>query len=224
MVVKNDGTVYHVPSYLKVINDEYYMVVSSRTNSTYAVVQHDVKFADSKGHWAESAINDMGSRMIVSGVSASSFEPDRSITRAEFSAVLVRALGLAPGKGITDFTDVDSSKWYAGYIETAYAYGIITGYDAKSFRPGNFITREQAMTMIARAMKITELKFETSSDLASFKDVSEISPYALDSVTACVSSGLVNGRDGDHIAPKAGITRAEIAVIVQRLLKKSSLI
>ena len=162
--------------------------------------------------------------MIVSGVSQSSFEPDRSITRAEFSAIIVRALGLAPGKGATEFTDVSSSAWYAGYVETAYAYGLITGYDAETFGPDDCITREQAMTMIARAMKITELSAELTADINTFNDASEISSYAQEGVTACVSAGVVNGRDKNTIAPKAEITRAEIAVIVQRLLKKSALI
>jgi hypothetical protein len=224
VVVKSDGVIYPVPSYLTVIDGESYMVISSRTNSTYAVVGHTVKFADSEGHWAERAILDMGSRMIVSGVPRSGFEPNRSITRAEFAAIIVRALGLAPGNGITDFSDVASSKWYAGDVETAYAYGIITGYDAQRFGPDDCITREQAMTMIARAMKITGLSAGTLSDLSAFQDAADISTYALDSVAACVSAGLVNGRDNDAIAPKAGITRAEIASIVQRLLQKSALI
>lgn len=225
VVVKSDGTVYHVPTRLEKADGSNCVVISSLTNSAYAVVWHPVEFADMEGHWAQDAVNDMGSRMIVSGVASSVFKPDRIITRSEFAAIIVRALGLAPGDGRTGFKDVPSSEWYAGYVETAYAYGIVTGYDDDTFGPEDNINREQAVTMISRAMKITGLEVDVSEEvLAQFADASDISSYAMDGVKACVAAGLINGRDGAVIAPQKSITRAEIAVMVQRLLQKSGLI
>jgi len=225
VVVKEDGTSYHVPTYVTEISGTYYAVINSLTNSTYAVVWHPITFADVEGHWAQNAVNDMGSRMIVSGVTSTSYEPDRSITRAEFAAIMVRALGLAPGDGNTDFKDVSSSDWYAKYVEVAKDYGIINGYDADTFGPMDSITREQAMAMLARAMKLTGLTAEPSSALlAQYEDASDISSYATESVQSCISAGLVSGRSAQTIAPKESVTRAEVAAMIQRLLIQSGLI
>ena len=92
----------------------------------------------------------MGSRMVVTGVGDNNYEPNRNITRAEFATIIVRALGLAPGTGSSGFDDVSTAGWYCGYINTAVDYGIVTGYGDGTFGPNEPITREQAMTMIAR--------------------------------------------------------------------------
>ncbi|OMF05706.1 S-layer homology domain-containing protein [Paenibacillus sp. FSL H7-0942] len=100
-------------------------------------------------HWSNTAVNDMGSRMIVRGVTDSTFEPDRSITRAEFAAIVVRALGLKPGEGSNSFHDLNETDWYADVVKTASDYGLISGYEDGTFRPQEQITRQEAMTLIA---------------------------------------------------------------------------
>lgn len=229
IVIEPDGTVRHVPTKLAVIDGKYYAVINSWTNSTYSVVWHPLEFKDAAGHWAKDAVNDMGSRMVISGVGNSMFEPDRDITRAEFAAIIVRALGLKSGTGSTPFTDVRSSEWYAGFIKTAYEYKLISGYSEDKFAPMDKITREQAMTMITRAMRITGLKVEFASGeaeklLAGFSDADKADDYAKGSIAASVKTGIVSGRGNNLVAPKENITRAEVAEIVRRLLQKSELI
>ena len=180
IVVNADGTTRQVPTKITQIDGKYYAVINSLTNSTYAIIWHPLEFTDVASHWAKIAVNDMGSRMIVTGIGDSKYAPDRDITRAEFAAIVVRALGLAPGTGKTAFADVASSAWYAGYIQTAADYGIISGYSNSAFGPSNKITREQAMAMIARATKITGLDVtaadsSVASILASYTDKSSIS-------------------------------------------------
>ena len=58
----------------------------------------------------------MGSRLVISGVGENKFDPNRDITRAEFAAIMVRALGLAPDNTKNKFNDVEASKWYSGYV------------------------------------------------------------------------------------------------------------
>jgi hypothetical protein len=94
-----------------------------------------VEFKDVTDHWAKEAVNDMGSRMIISGIGNDTFEPDRDITRAEFAAVIVRALGLKPGTGGNPFTDVSSNVWYCDYVKTATEYKLISGYGNGKFGP-----------------------------------------------------------------------------------------
>ncbi len=229
IIVEPDGTTRHVPTKITVVNGRYYAVINSLTNSTYSVIWHPLEFSDVTGHWAREAVNDMGSRMVISGIGNGMFDPDRDITRAEFAAILVRGLGLQPGEGSKSFKDVDSSQWYSDYIKTAYEYKIISGYDADTFGPSDKITREQAMAMTARAMAITGLPADISSGetdelLAGFTDAVQAADYAKDSIAACVKTGVVSGRSSAIVAPKDNITRAEIAVIIGRLLQKSDLI
>ncbi len=229
IVMDSDGAVRHVPTQVTVIGGKYFAKLNSLTNSTYSVVWHPLEFKDAAGHWAKEAINDMGSRMVISGVGNGNFQPDRAITRAEFTAIVVTALGLKPGIGTASFTDVKDSDWYSGYIRTAFEYNIVSGYDAENFGPKDSITREQAMSIIARAMKITPLKVElaegeTQKLLGVFLDREKTAGYAKDSIAACVKAGVVQGRNGKVLDPKKNITRAEVAVIVRNMLQKANLI
>lgn len=97
IVLNSDGTFGHVPTTIVKIDSKYFAKIKSLTNSTYSVIWNPVTFADVANHWGKDAVNDMGSRMVVTGVSKNTYEPDRSITRAEFAAIVVRALGLAQG-------------------------------------------------------------------------------------------------------------------------------
>ena len=229
IVVNPDGTTRHVPTKITVIDGKYYAVINSLTNSTYAVVWHPVEFADVTEHWAKAAVNDLGSRMIITGIGGQNYAPDSYITRAEFAVILVRALGLVPEAGKSRFSDVTASDWYCGYVETAFSHGMITGYGNGTFGPNDKITREQAMDIVARALKITAMdtsiaRDEVSTILAGYSDANSISVYAKAGVAICLKTGVITGGDTNIIAPKVCITRAEVAVIVRQMLKKSNLI
>lgn len=229
VVVDPDGTTHHVPTKVTVMNGKYYVVINSLTNSTYSVVWNPIEFSDVTNHWAKDAINDMGSRMVVTGVGSNNYDPERNMTRAEFATIIIRALGLEPGTGVNGFGDVAPTDWFCGYVKTATEHGIINGYDNGNFGPNDTITREQAMTMIARAMKITKLKSgladnEINTLLKAYTDGTEVSPYATESIAACLKTGIVAGRSVTTIVPQGFVTRAEVAVMVERLLQKSGLI
>lgn len=200
-------------------------VTAANTDSNISSI---TEFKDTVNHWAKEAINEMVSNNIISGLGNGMFEPDRAITRAEFATVMVKALKLEAGGGSNSFTDVSSSAWYYDYIKAASGNGIISGYGNNRFGPMDNITREQAMSIIARAMNTIGLKEELSDGevdkiLAGFIDADKISAYAKVSIAACVKLGIVSGRNGNMIAPKDNITRAEAAVIVRNLLQKSGL-
>jgi len=230
IVLNTDGTFSHVPTSIMVIDGKYYAKINSLTNSTYSVIYSPKTFKDLETHWAKDDINDMASRLVINGVGGGNFEPDRDITRAEFSMIVVKALGLMrPGTGKDSFNDVTKDAWYYDAVSIAYEYGIIAGYDDGKFGAMNKITREQAMTIIARAMKITGLKVEfkvgeAEKLLAEFSDSADAAEWAKESMAACVKTGTVTGKNEKIIAPKDEITRAEVSVIVRRLLQKSNLI
>ncbi len=227
IALNTDGTFRHIPTSIVVINGKYYAKINSLTNSTYSVIYNPVTFADVANHWAKDAVNDMGSRMVVTGDGTGNYNPNNNITRAEFAAIVVRAMGLAQGTGVSGLTDVSSSEWYNGYIKTAVAYGIINGNGDGTFGPKDTITREQTMAILARAMKITGLNAsvtDITALLAKYMDSTSASDYAKESIAACIATGVVTGTSTVTISPKNNVTRAEVAVMVQRLLQKSGLI
>ncbi|WP_049790019.1 Ig-like domain-containing protein [Paenibacillus sp. JDR-2] len=229
VVVEPDGTVRHVPTKIVLIDGMYYAQINSLTNSTYSIVWHPLEFLDVANHWAKAAINDMGSRMVINGTGDGLFSPDRDITRAEFAAILVRGLGLKPENRSSAFSDVNASDWFSSAINTAYVYQLINGFEDGTFRPNDRITREEAMTMLSRAMAITGLKATLSDQseaaiLYPFGDASNVSDWAIGGAADSIQAGLVTGRSAAELAPKAFITRAEVATIIQRLLQASELI
>ncbi|WP_123043258.1 S-layer homology domain-containing protein [Cohnella candidum] len=228
IVIEPDGTVRHVPTKIVVEDGKYYAKVSSLTNSTYSVVWHPIEFQDVAAHWSKDAVNDMGSRMVIKGISDQTFAPDQAITRAEFAAILVRALGLKLEKG-TSFSDVKASDWYGEAIHTAKSYDLISGFKDGSFQPNRKITREEAMTVISKAMKLAGLRVSGSKEqakasLEAYSDATLASAWAVDGLADCLQAGIVSGRANHRLAPLDSITRAEVAVIVQRLLQKADLI
>lgn len=221
IVVDLDGTVRHVPTRLVQKDGKYYAEINSLTNSTYSVVWHPLTFADVDNHWAKNAVNDMGSRLVINGVNETTFNPNADITRAEFAAIIIRGLGLKLGEGTSAFADVAADSWYAAAVETASGYGLITGFEDGTFRPEARITREQAMSIIAKAMKLTGLAdqtgtVDTASVLAAFTDAGSIGAWAGDSLALAAKAGLITGRGDSKLEAKANVTCAEVAVLIQR--------
>ncbi|KRF10021.1 hypothetical protein ASG89_00255 [Paenibacillus sp. Soil766] len=229
VVVEPDGTVRHVPTKVIKVDGRYVAKINSLTNSTYSVVWHPKEFKDVARHWAKDAVNEMGSRMVINGITKDLFQPDQEITRAEFSAIMVRGLGLKLESGNASFADVKPSDWFSSAILTAHTYNLISGFEDGTFRPLEKITREQAMIIVAKAMALTNLaeKFPNGSAdemLRSYDDSQNVSSWAKNGVSDSLKAGLVSGRTESLLAPKAYISRAEVAALIQRLLQKSELI
>ncbi len=229
IVVEPDGSVRPVPTKLVSIEGKRYAVINSRTNSLYALVSKSVSFSDMSNHWSKNAVNDMASRLIVGGAGDGLFYPNKAITRAEFAAIIVRALGLRMEYGASSFSDVKASAWYSDDVQTAYSHQLINGYPDGSFHPNDSITREQAMTIIAKAMTVTGIQTDVHESsvkalINAFSDKSKISAWATSGIAACLQAGIVSGQSASILAPAANITRAEAVVMIQRLLSKSDLI
>lgn len=229
VTVQEDGTVRHVPTKVTQIDGKYYATINSLTNGTYSIVWNPLEFRDVENHWSKDAVNNMGSRMVIEGVGGDFFNPDQNITRAEFSAIIVRGLGLESDNRATVFSDIEISDWYNNAIKTASEYQLIQGFGDGTFRPNDKITREQAMVIIAKVMELTELKDtltlqSTDVSLRSYTDAAKASDWARRSIADSVQAGIISGRSSTMLAPKLYMTRAEVATIVERLLQKSDLI
>ncbi|MFD1887178.1 S-layer homology domain-containing protein [Paenibacillus wenxiniae] len=193
-------------------------------DGVYALVQHHPSFTDVAKHWSRNDVNDMASRLIVNG-EAGKFVPDREVTRAEFAAMLVRALGLADEQSDHLPRDVKRSDWYAGVVGTAINHGLIEGYNDGNFRPNQPITREEAAMIISHAMNYTGQSTtltdnDVQGQLNRFSDRSEVSGWAKKAVAVAAKSSIVGGDHG-QFAPQSHVTRAQSASMIRRLLQKA---
>ncbi|MGO4348931.1 endo-1,4-beta-xylanase [Paenibacillus sp. MCAF9] len=189
--------------------------------SIYAVVFVVKSFGDLQSvPWAKKAIEAMASRGIINGTSENAYDPKASIKRADFLSLLVRALELKGNNAsVTMFSDVDSSAYYYEAVKIAAQLGIIQGTGSNLFDPNSKISRQDMMVIAARAAKAAGKALPTGGTLDAFSDEASVASYAKDSVAALVNAGIVQGSSG-KLAPNSSLTRAEAAVILQRIWSK----
>ena len=192
-------------------------------NSTYVLVSQNTSFSDTDGKWYKDVVKEMADRRIISGIGNDLFAGDREITRAEFAAIMIRALGL-PAKGMSEFSDVATDSWYNQAVAAAAQYGIVYGKGANRFDPLAKITREEAMQIVFNASKLVPINGVTEAvDSKSYSDYKAKSQWATEAVDFNLSNGLIVGSNG-KINPKANITRGEAATVILKLLQKANLV
>jgi hypothetical protein len=204
-------------------NERTDAVIKRNGNSIYSIISATKTFDDLNGHWAKADIELLASKLIVNGETASSFVPNDNITRAEFTALLVRSLGLTLDESAASFTDVKKSDWSAGAIGAAFKAGLVDGITDQHFKPNDLITREQMAVMISRAISSTGKAIDvgTGQDqlLDKFKDHALISDWAKTSVTQAIQTGIIVGMTDTMFEPKANASRAQAVVMLKRMLQ-----
>ncbi|WP_232243091.1 S-layer homology domain-containing protein [Paenibacillus sp. GSMTC-2017] len=207
---------------LEYVGSEYkdgYMSAEIHHFSNYAVLSLQQNFEDvPASHWAYDAIQSLAAKQIVQGVSETAFEPDRSVTRAEYASMLVRTLMLTE-KAHISFDDVASDAWYADTIAIALKSGLVFGKSESSFDPNGKITREEMVVMTMRAYKLLIGKPLEESPVTAFIDEQDIAAWALDDVRAAAALQFVKGRNVNTFVPHGISTRAEAAMLIGNLLK-----
>lgn len=173
----------------------------------------DAKFSDMRdAQWAETAVYSLAEKGIINGRTEEAFCPAENVTRAEFTKLISLTFDLPDCEADTAFTDVERGAWYEEYIKSAVCANIIFGYN-NSFKPDDFISRQDAAVIIFRAMKkeITEKKI--------FADAGMISEYASDAVGALGGLGILKGKDSGAFMPLDNLTRAEAAQLIYNVLE-----
>jgi len=164
--------------------------------------------------WAVEPVELLAGAGIIEGVGGRLFEPDRPITRAELSNILVRALNLPAACPDNSFKDVAETEWYAGCVAAAACAELLRGYEDGFFRPEKAIPREEMAAVLARLLN----KGDQPNAGLPFTDAGEISPWAAGSLAAVVSEGLLKGYPDGTCKPQNAVTRAECAAMVYRAL------
>lgn len=184
-------------------------------------------FPDIAGHPNQAAIEALAARGIINGMTDTSFAPDETMTRAQFATIVVRGLGL-PEQTTQVFDDVKAGDWFAPYVGSAYAYGIVKGKSATRFDPNGTITRQEAAVMVARAAKLcgldTELDAAAVRDtLAQFTDYVTAGDWARQELAFCYRQGILDD-SALTIQPLVPILRCEIAQMLYNLLGSAQLL
>ena len=184
-------------------------------------------FPDIAGHPNQAAIEALAARGIINGMTDTTFAPDETMTRAQFATIVVRGLGL-PEQTPQVFDDVKAGDWFAPYVGSAYAYGIVKGKSATRFDPNGTITRQEAAVMVARAAKLcgldTELDAAAVRDtLAQFTDYVTAGDWARQELAFCYRQGILDD-SALTIQPLVPILRCEIAQMLYNLLGSAQLL
>jgi Tol biopolymer transport system component len=208
---------------------------SISTYGRYAILLYDHPFTDLAGHWSRANVDVLVSRHIVSGVNSTSFAPNRLITRAEVTKLLVESLRYSGSPAVveamestvsSDFGDVSKDAWYASYIETAFKLGLVAGANQR-FRPNDPVTREELVILLQRFARLQGLDLSSSMEgtaLDHYIDADEVSKWAKDAMIAAVNLGWVHGVTPTELKPRGQASRAEAASLLLRVLTTIGLI
>jgi len=190
--------------------------------SKYAVMEYNKSFADIPStHWALRAVKALAARHVVSGVDNTRFQPDSRTTRAEFTAMLARALALKPASEPVPFQDVASDEWYADAVGAAYAAGLVQGVAGDRFAPDAQITREQMATLLVRALAYLQRNLPADNPgLDGYQDRGKVSSWAVEAVDIAIQAGIMKGKKPGYFNPADQVTRAETAQAIWNLLQK----
>lgn len=171
-------------------------------------------FLDLTNHWAKDAIYALYDLGYVQGYSTTKFGPERLISRAETVVIINRILKKEPTEK-TPFQDISKTFWAFKDISALSEVGIIKGITSTNFSPEGKLTRAQMAAILVRAFNI-----QSTDNVSTFIDVRE-GYWAYKDISALRSKGFVFGRENNKFYPDEPITRAEMVVMIERLLKGS---
>ena len=191
------------------------LAVSASAENSATRKATDFKDYDAKAWYAE-AVSVAVDNGLLYGKSSTIIDPNGDMTRAEMAAIINRSFGCYAKADISKYKDVSKDRWYFEDVAMAVQMGTYNGRSHSSIAPDAPITRQEAMTVVSRAL---ELDYDSYSktDLSAFSDRSEISNWALPYVRAMVGADYIHGR-GKVLAPRDNITRAEFAQIFANII------
>ena len=166
--------------------------------------------------WYAEAVSAAVDNGLLYGKSSSIIDPNGDMTRAEMAAIINRSFGCYKTADISQYKDVSKSKWYYKDVALAVQMGTYNGRSSSSMAPDAPISRQEAMTVVARALEL-DYDAYAKTDLSAFSDRSEISNWALPYVRAMVGADYIHGRT-KGLEPLDNITRAEFAQIFANII------
>lgn len=182
----------------------------------------ETKFSDIQGHWAQSCIEQLASRKIITGRQDGTFAPTEPVSRAEFSVIIRRAFpNITPAREAINFADIPSDYWAAEAIQYSYRTNFLTGYSNRIFNPNRKITRLQALMALASGLKYSP-KLPAAETLAgAYEDAADIPEWGRNALAAVTENRIVvNYPNVKRLNPNQIATRADVAAFVCQALFK----
>ena len=166
--------------------------------------------------WYAEAVSAAVDNGLLYGKSSSIIDPNGAMTRAEMAAIINRSFGCYAKADISKYKDVSKDKWYFEDVAMAVQMGTYNGRSNTAMAPDAPITRQEAMTVVARALALDYDSY-SKTELTQFSDAGKVSTWALPYVRAMVGADYIHGR-GKILAPQDNITRAEFAQIFANII------
>lgn len=222
-----DSTSY-VDSRVTSGNLYYYKVVSyngtgtSESPETSVRINSKASFSDlGSVSWAKEAIENLAGLGIITGVGGNRFNPNGTITKAEFTSIVVKTFNFDTSI-VGSLADVKSNKWYYRSVMVAENLGLISGDSKNKFYPETPIKREEIAVILFKALEASGKDFalHDNSVLEKFTDKNRISSDAVASVASLVGEGIIGGISDKAIGPQNTATRAQAAVFIYKTLGK----
>ncbi|MBP1988681.1 DUF4838 domain-containing protein [Paenibacillus eucommiae] len=194
-------------------------VSSAETNSAGKSSLSYSQFPDIDGHWAEQAIQEWTASGRIQGYPDGTFQPDRTIGRSEAIVLINRSLGFNDPAPI-DFSDLSVANWEYDDVAKAVKAKYVVGYADGTIRANLQISRQEAAIIINRLLGWDEPK-ETSA-ANGFTDANMIPQWSKGAVAAVAAANIMSGYQDGSFRPESFITRAELVVTLDRVLKSKA--
>ena len=197
----------------------FYLNLMDDIYSTYHTVQPmetPFPFTDvPESRWSYPYIKELYDAGVVSGTSATTFEPTAVVTRAQFVTMLAGLQG-ADVSAYTSgkFTDVPANAWYAPYVNWAAENGVVYGVSDTEFAPDAEITRQDMAVMLYRYAGQFGIQLGTGTPAITFTDEADIAGYALPAVQALQRAGVISGMPDGSFRPRDTATREQACVML----------
>ncbi len=181
--------------------------------SSYAV-----SFPDTKGHWAEAYIEAIAPSGVINGYPDGQYKPNNTLSRIEYIAIIVNALGISPR------SPINGEYWGLPFIESAISIGLITSSEFGEITPSNYnqsILREEMASIVVNAYVYTGATVDSDALLVasqSLNDFNTVSPKYLNQAISSVALGILTGLPDNTFGPKKYADRAQAAVVSYKLL------
>ncbi|AFZ23827.1 putative S-layer protein [Cylindrospermum stagnale PCC 7417] len=176
-------------------------------------------FSDLDGHWAAAFVSALANKGLISGFGDGTFQPETPITRAQYAALITKTFQLSASNKQSKFTDIKPDFWAASAILSAAEMGFASGFPDGTFRPGQNLTKVQALVSVVNGLKYSG---GNPNVLSVYTDRGQIPSYATNAIAVATQKLLVvNYPQIDQIEPMRDITRAEVAALIYQALVAS---
>ena len=167
--------------------------------------------------WYAEAVGEVSDAGIMNGTTDTTFSPDEQVTRGMVVTVLWRLAGSPAAAAATTFPDVEDWYYYAPAVAWAQAAGVAAGLGDGTFDGGSIVTREQLSVFLYRYSQYAGHEL-ANGVLDLYSDVDSVHDWAREGMAHAVGAGLITGTDEGNLEPAGPATRAQLAVILQRLM------